>query len=91
MLEKSAQSIILNNLLGTYQIHSGQNQQKITVDEFIFSVVSGCIAWNRTKNKLLHSDFLLILPTGMWRFKTAQRNLMAGSMTGSTPNKYYSL
>ena len=26
--------------------------------------VSGYVSWNRTKNKLLYNDFLLILPTG---------------------------
>ena len=43
---------------------SGQKQQRITAEQFIFSVVSGYVAWNLTKNKLLHSDFLPILPTG---------------------------
>ena len=45
-------------------IPSGQNQQKITVEVFIFSAVSGYVAWNHTKNKHLHSDFLLIIHTG---------------------------
>ena len=43
----------------------GKINKRITVEEFIFSVLSGYAAWNRTKNKLLHRDFLLILPTGM--------------------------
>ena len=47
---------------------SGQNQQTITEEKFIFSAVSGYIAWNRTKNKLLHSDFFLILPTGITKY-----------------------
>ena len=46
---------------------SGQNQQKITVEEFIFSAVSGYVAWNHTKNKLLHSDFCWFYPLGVHR------------------------
>ena len=46
-------------------IPSWQNQQKITVEELIVSAILGYVAWNRTKNKLLHSDFFLILPTGL--------------------------
>ena len=54
-----------NNLHRQTNKPSRKSQQKNTVEEFIFSVVLGYVAWNRTKTNLLHSEFLFILRTGM--------------------------